>query len=163
MSSGWSMSSGCTNASWAQGFNFCGFGAVSFSFGSSNVPQGLSILPVGRDFDLIAKSLARASYSMAAIQSKYIPDWVRPLPSVDHKVVLEELDSSGSVTGRMLFTKRGILFGRVERVCDVLVSHVSASRVHACVGFDETGKLQVGDLGSTHGTNSFISSFELLV
>ena len=93
---------------------------------------------------------------MAAIQSKYIPDWVRHPPSVDHKVVLEELDSSGSVTERLSFTKRGILFGRVERVCDVLVSHVSASRVHACVGFDGTGKLQVGDLGSTHGTNSFL-------
>ncbi|DBA66125.1 TPA: Kanadaptin, variant 3 [Trebouxia sp. C0005] len=89
---------------------------------------------------------------MAELQSKYIPDWVRRPPSVDHKVVTEELDSSGSVTKRLSFTKRGILFGRVERVCDVLVSHVSASRVHACVGFGETGKLQVGDLGSTHGT-----------
>ena len=88
---------------------------------------------------------------MAELQSKYIPDWVRRPPSVDHKVVTEELDSSGSVTKRLSFTKRGILFGRVERVCDVLVSHVSASRVHACVGFGETGKLQVGDLGSTHG------------
>ncbi len=122
----------------------------------------LSTLPVVRDPDL-SPSHCRASYSMAAIQSKYIPDWVRHPPSMDHKVVLEELDSSGSVTGRLSFHKRGILFGRVERVCDVVVSHVSASRVHACVGFDETGKLQVGDLGSTHGTNSFISSFGLLV
>ncbi len=86
---------------------------------------------MGRDPDLIAKSLARASYSMAAIQSKYIPDWVRHPTSVDHIVVLEELDSSGSVTERLSFTKRGILFGRVERVCDVLVSHVSAS-FHLC-------------------------------
>ena len=100
---------------------------------------------------------------MAAIQSKYIPDWVRHPTSVDHTVVLEELDSSGAVTERLSFTKRGILFGRVERVCDVLVSHVSASRVHACVGFDETGKLQVGDLGSTHGTTSLISSSGLPV
>ena len=131
-----------------------------FSLGTSNVVATLrlSSLPLGRDPDFIANH-CRASYSMAAIQSKYIPDWVRHPTSGDHKVVLQELDPSGSVTERLSFTKRGILFGRVERVCDVLVSHVSASRVHACVGFDEAGKLQVGDLGSTHGTNSFISCF----
>ena len=88
---------------------------------------------------------------MTAIQSKYIPDWVRPPPATHTQFVLEQVDASDCVVERRTFNQTAILFGRVDKVCDVLVTHVSASRVHACVGFDEAGQLQVGDLGSTHG------------
>ncbi len=89
---------------------------------------------------------------MAAIQSKYIPEWVTA-PRAEHRIlVLEQIDAAASE--RRTFDQKAILFGRVDKVCDVLVSHVSASRVHACVGFDDTGKLQIGDLGSTHGKGS---------
>ena len=92
--------------------------------------------------------------SMATIQSKYIPDWASDPPAGHSDFVLEQVDATGSVCERRTFGKKAILFGRVDKVCDVLVIHVSASRVHACVGFDAIGKLQVGDLGSTHGTSS---------
>ena len=91
---------------------------------------------------------------MTAIQSKYIPDWVRPPPATHTQFILEQVDASDCVVERRTFDQSAILFGRVDKVCDVLVTHVSASRVHACVGFDEAGQLQLGDLGSTHGTLS---------
>ena len=86
---------------------------------------------------------------MASIQSKYIPNWVSRAPAGHSEFVLEQMDASTSE--RRTFDKNSVLFGRVEKVCDIVVSHVSASRVHACVGFDDTGKLSLGDLGSTHG------------
>lgn len=88
---------------------------------------------------------------MTAVQSKYIPDWVRPPPATHTQFVLEQVDASDCVVECRTFNQNAVLFGRVDKVCDVLVTHVSASRVHACVGFDEAGQLQVGDLGSTHG------------
>ena len=84
---------------------------------------------------------------MSALQAKYIPAWVKDPPPDQSHYVLQQLDADR----RELHTK-AILFGRVEKVCDVVVSHVSSSRVHACVGFDATGTLQLADLGSTHGT-----------
>ena len=83
---------------------------------------------------------------MPALQSKYLPVWVRDPPADHPHFVVQQLDAD-----QRTVDSKAILFGRVEKVCDVPVSHVSASRVHACVGFDGTGTLQLGDLGSTHG------------
>lgn len=85
-----------------------------------------------------------------AMQSKYIPDWVRSPPAGHAEFLLKQI--SPSVSERRL-QQKAILFGRVEKVCNVVVNHISASRVHAVVAFDDAGTLQLGDLGSTHGTN----------
>ena len=83
------------------------------------------------------------------MQAKYIPDWVSFSPAGHSDFVLKQI--APSVSERRL-SQKAILFGRVEKVCHVVVNHVSASRVHAVVAFDDAGTLQLGDLGSTHGT-----------
>ncbi len=39
----------------------------------------------------------------------------------------------------------------MQQVCDYEVAHKSASRVHACMGFDGD-RFQIQDLDSSHGT-----------
>lgn len=90
---------------------------------------------------------------MSTVQSKYIPGWVSPPPAEQADFLLQQI--SPSTTERKL-SQKAILFGRVEKVCDVVIVHASASRVHAVVAFDETGTLQLADLGSTHGKNSIV-------
>lgn len=87
---------------------------------------------------------------MSAIQSKYIPGWVSS-PSADAEQVEFLLQQISPSTAERRLSQRAILFGRVEKVCDVVINHISASRVHAVVAFDGAGILQLGDLGSTHG------------
>ena len=82
------------------------------------------------------------------MQSTHTPAWVTTPPEGHVEFVLQQISPSPS---ERRFTQRAILFGRVEKVCDVVINHVSASRVHACVAFDNTGTLQLADLGSTHG------------
>lgn len=41
--------------------------------------------------------------------------------------------------------------GLTPQVCDVEIVHKSASRVHACIAFDDEGCAHIVDLGSTHG------------
>lgn len=89
------------------------------------------------------------------MQSKYIPDWVSAPPAGHSDFLLKQISPSES---ERRLSSTAILFGRVEKVCDVVVNHVSASRVHAVVAFDVAGTLQLGDLGSTHGTKSLLSS-----
>lgn len=89
---------------------------------------------------------------MVVNQTAYIPNWAVCPSEHQPEVTVEELNAAKSK--RLTLNKKALLFGRVEQVCDVLVSHVSASRVHACLAFDTDGKLHVADLGSTHGTDS---------
>ena len=88
-------------------------------------------------------------HNMLVHQTAYVPGWAVS-PSKDQaEVTVEQLNVAKP--RRFTLNKKALLFGRVDQVCDVLVSHVSASRVHACLAFDASGKLQVADLGSTHG------------
>lgn len=90
---------------------------------------------------------------MSAVQSKYIPGWVGwPCVNAERaEFLLQQISPS---TSERRLSQRAILFGRVEKVCDVVINHISASRVHAIVAFDGAGLLQLGDLGSTHGMTS---------
>ena len=91
---------------------------------------------------------------MTAMQSKYIPGWVSSPPAGHLDFLLQQISPS---TSERRLKQKAILFGRVEKVCDVVVNHVSASRVHAVVAFDDAGTLQLADLGSTHGMNSLLA------
>lgn len=95
--------------------------------------------------------VAPSASIMAMVQSKYVPDWVSSPPAGHAEFLLQQISPT---TSERKFDQKAILFGRVDKVCDVVVNHVSASRVHACVAFDEAGALQIADLGSTHGTES---------
>ena len=90
---------------------------------------------------------------MSAVQSKYIPGWVSSPPAGHANFLLQQISPS---TSERKLNLKAILFGRVEKVCDVVVNHVSASRVHAVVAYDTAGTLQLADLGSTHGKKQLI-------
>ena len=46
------------------------------------------------------------------------------------------------------------------QVCEIEVAHKSASRVHACIAFDESQQPFLVDLGSTHGKASNLCCFK---
>ena len=96
---------------------------------------------------------------MVVNQSAYVPDWAKSPPEGHAACTVEQLNA----VNQKCFTldKRALLFGRVDQVCDIVVSHVSASRVHACLAFDADVKLHVADLGSTHGTRPLVSYHKL--
>mmetsp|Transcript_8053 Transcript_8053/g.23881 ORF Transcript_8053/g.23881 Transcript_8053/m.23881 type:complete len:250 (-) Transcript_8053:7576-8325(-) len=48
--------------------------------------------------------------------------------------------------------KPAYLIGRNGQVADILVDHMSSSRVHACLAFDSEGAPHLIDLNSAHGT-----------
>ena len=85
---------------------------------------------------------------MVVNQTAYVPDWAISPPEDQPEVTVEQLNAAKP---KHFTLNKAFLFGRVEQVCDVVVSHVSASRVHACLAFDTSRKLHVADLGSTHG------------
>ena len=95
---------------------------------------------------------------MVVNQSAYVPGWAASPPSDQAECTVHQLNVAKPTQYRL--SKQALLFGRVDQVCDVVVSHVSASRVHACLAFDADARLHVADLGSTHG--NALQSFEHL-
>ncbi|CAL5218606.1 g303 [Coccomyxa viridis] len=53
----------------------------------------------------------------------------------------------------------GLFIGRNGQVCEIEVAHKSASRVHACIAYDESQQPFLVDLGSTHGTSRMVCSY----
>ena len=121
-----------------------GFGAVSrkLAVGRAHRPDR-----IGQRSDVVSVK------DMSAVQSQYIPGWVSSPPAGHAQFLLQQISPS---TSERKLTQKAILFGRVEQVCDVVVNHVSASRVHAVVAYDGAGTLQLADLGSTHGKKQLI-------
>lgn len=117
------------------------------------------LLSIDGDFkahtaDALPAHLVPLHHSMVLNQSAYVPDWAS-CPPADHPECTVLQLTPGKPRQFALHDK-ALLFGRVDQVCDVVVSHVSSSRVHACLAFDADAKLHVADLGSTHG-NSLLS------
>ncbi|WIA15829.1 hypothetical protein OEZ85_012584 [Tetradesmus obliquus] len=77
------------------------------------------------------------------------PDWVSQPCRV---ATLEVQDEDGSVSTQPVDKQAYYLFGRDASVCDVPLSHASASRQHAALCHHTDGRVFLIDLGSSHGT-----------
>ncbi|KAK9915741.1 hypothetical protein WJX75_003451 [Coccomyxa subellipsoidea] len=79
----------------------------------------------------------------------HVPDWVHA--SIQQGYIVKARCPDGDIS-RVAFGEKGyLLFGRNGQVCECEVAHKSASRVHACLGFDGD-QFQIQDLDSSHGT-----------
>jgi pSer/pThr/pTyr-binding forkhead associated (FHA) protein len=80
-----------------------------------------------------------------------LPSWQTPSSSSCDKII-KIIKKNELISTISLKSSKYLIFGRKKDLCDVILDHQSISRQHCVLFFDQTNKIYLIDLKSSHGT-----------